>query len=124
MLSTSFVFPTLNIPLVATAHCPKNNLNLCIKIKPATAGAKARNISGFFSSSYIWPRNQTYTVSSALTVTGPEFKRNIMILFGTVCMGGISDFVWDSVHRRNIMILFGTVCIGGIFDYDRDRLSL
>ena len=57
--------------LFCVPHCPKDIQNLRIKAEPFTAGADAKSyVRLLFYLLYIWPRSQTYTVASALTVTG------------------------------------------------------
>ena len=71
--------------LVHWPHCPKNNLNLRIKIKPVTAGADAMvgYIKFLLTYVYICPRNKTYTVASAPAVTGWVFMRRSRLFLDT-----------------------------------------
>ena len=55
-------------------HCPKNSLNLCIKIKPVTVGVEPMVYVRFLGQVRI-NKSRTYTVESVLTVTGSVFMR-------------------------------------------------
>ena len=65
-------------------HCPNNNLKLCIKTEPVTAGADATVYVWILGQIHVY-KSQTCTVASTPAVT---------CRLGFLC--GESDYFWDS----------------------------
>ena len=85
-----------------TVHCPKNNLNPCIKSIPFPVWTS--NLACVALKTYcscIWLRNQTYVVASAPAMTDSAWSnpdrlfRVFQISFGTVC-----EQIWQRMYCR------------------------
>ena len=68
-------YPTYSI------HCPKSNLILHLKTEPFTAGADT-TVYVWLLCPHIWPRNPTYTVTSASNVTCSIFNQRLGLFLG------------------------------------------
>ena len=80
-------------------HCPKNNLNLCIKTEPVTVEADT-TVYVWFSSDH---RNVNKRISCCICSSCDKlgFYAEIQIMFGTVCL---SMILFDNLHIYIILL--------------------